>query len=208
MTTRAALLADIDAYFVRTFEPDRQNAIIREAEAFIRRNLRVQEMIVSGQLTLAPIAGTAAGSVALPDGWLEFRRVSVDSVDGPNLTMLSAEDFFSRRSYFQGHGPEDVYCIEGGQLYAAPGGSSTLNVGYYTALDPLTEPTDTNAVLANAYDLYLYTCLMAAAEFEQDFEMADRNRARASGIIEALNRNNRRARISGGAPQQQVAIGP
>lgn len=208
MTTLVTLRNDVNDRLVRSFSASLLNSFNRIAEAMIARDLRVGQMLTRTTLTLAPIADTAAGSVALPTGWLEFRSVTLDNAQGPRLQFLTPDLFFSNRRYFSGEAPESMFTIEGDTIYAAPGGSSDLYVSYYGRFTEMTADDDTTWLLTNHYDVHLHAMLYAAADYEQDDALMARFLQQYEAGIRELNRNDRRARTRGAANETFGTVGP
>ena len=65
----------------------------------------------------------------------------------------------------------------------------------------LVNPTDTNWLLTNHYDIYLYAALRAASEYIQEDTLEDRYQAKYDRAIEQQNRHENRKRY-GAMPKQ------
>lgn len=208
MTTFQALKQDVNDRLVRSFADTLLNSFNRIAEAMIAREVRVRQQITRGDLTLAAVSGTNYGEADLPTGWLEFRSITLDNESGPGLTFMEPEIFFSRREAFSGEAPQGIYTIEGDKIYAAPGGTGTLKVSYYARFTALSANDDTTWLLTNHYDVHLAAILYAAADYEQDDQLMARYKAQFDLGVRALNRNDRRARISGNAAEVHGTVGP
>lgn len=193
MTDYLTLQSDIAAWTARDDLAVPSAGFIRMAEAEINRRVKVLE-----QETDAALVANSGNSFSpsLPAGFLGFRRIHNS---GPNaLTVYTTPTVF--------HGlataPADafaavlgdasmVYTIESNKLkvFAGAGGDPiTLYVTYWQRFPALTSsaPNDTNWLLTNHYDIYLYAALAAAWDFIDETEMVARYSARLDKAIGQL----------------------
>jgi len=203
MTTLAALKTAVDSWLVRD---DIAGAtadfatIILLAESQIAREIRcgVQEK----QTTL----NFTGRSAALPANYLEPRNPFVD--DPTRRMDYMTPEALRRSSAWQNGRVGAFYTIEGEasgtppddrmQMTIAGPASATsplsVVVNYYARFDPLTQDTDTNWLLTNHFDIYLYAVLRAAAEYIQEDMLEDRYNAKFVGAVESLNIHENRKR--------------
>lgn len=130
------------------------------AEARLARDLRLSRMITSA--TLATVANTA--TVALPTGWLEWRRLRVTA---PSQAM----DYLSANQWGEKYTAAEVglpvhYMVEGSNLVLGPTPDSVYSVEalYYKMPDALSV-TASNWLLTAHPGLYLWAALAEAAPF-------------------------------------------
>lgn len=122
-------------------------------EADIRRDLRVREMEQSA-------TGSLSGStLAIPTGFLEMRRVMLaDRVQ----TYLTPAEFNSVRT-----SSTDSYTILGTN-FVFQAASGSYQIDYYKAFDAFSADGDTNWLLTNHPDAYLFGSLAWACTYTQD----------------------------------------
>jgi hypothetical protein len=176
MTTYATLKADAASWLARNDLASSIPSFITLAEAQIRRDIRVR-----AQETNADILMNATAR---------------------ELTYLPPERFYDS-SIYSSSGEPSAYTLEGDNIIFAPEPSATSTTNakmlYVKAFDALSADTDTNWLLTNAYDVYLYGTLMHSAPFIGEDE---RLQVWAMGYNEAVrkvNRTDQLARFSGSA---------
>ena len=118
------------------------------AESKMERQLRV-----GGMETATTITTVAAGTVALPNNYMEMREVKDSTGRILDLTTLPA-------SHWQ-HGPysgtPETYGISGTTFNAIPKAIGTFSIIYFARIPALTPSSSTNWLLTDAPLLYLYS---------------------------------------------------
>lgn len=195
MTTFATLKSDVEELYPHS---DLSSALKvtfnRMCEAEIRRKVRVRQME-----TTDTSFSQSAQSTSLPSGFISMRSVSLDKTNARELDYLPPARFRSSR-VLDGSGDPVAYTIEGDNIVVAPFTSAvTLHLVYYAMFDALTGDADTNWLLANAYDVYLYGNLKHAAIWALDPEKTVGYGGLFENAIEEVNREHRWARVSGDA---------
>ena len=183
MTTRAQLVTDVDEWLARDDVAAGSNfdSILRIADAEIGRVVRtlIQELYV--QLTFT------GQTEPLPTNFLEFRSepTLADAAD-PQAGKLvyMPPDVIRGDPAFQVANRGSFYSVIGDRsadnflmLLAPPGSVTTptlVDVQYIARFASLVNPSDTNWLLTNHYDVYLYATLRAAAEYLQEDALEDR----------------------------------
>jgi len=204
MTTRNELLADIDAWIARAGLSTDQDAgtFLRLAEAKITRRIRVRAQ----ETTTTLIASSR--NTALPSDFLAMRSLSLDSTMDRTLEYLPPERIREAPIWNnQGGGLTDntaqAYTIEGTNIVLAPAPSAlapvTLDIVYFAKFSPLVNSNDTNWLLINNYDIYLFALLFEVATYLQDVELAGGYIDRFETGVTELERSERRARVGGSA---------
>lgn len=159
------------------------------AESFIADDVRVREMLVTGQLL------TVIGSqnVSLPAGWLEFKTVRFN---GEPLEFVTPDDLRRNRNLRVGELTE--YSIEGGNLIVSgtQDAVQTLDVSYYKKIDALSV-TATNFLLTKYPQIYLYGALAQAALFMIDDPRAATWKGIYDSAVSNANASSDKALISG-----------
>lgn len=121
------------------------------AEANIRRDVRLRAMETRD-------TGTTTGEVTLPDDFLQLRQFILDDIP---LAYASPQDW---HLYNERDG-ELRYTIVGDTLYSAAG---DYQIDYWAAFSALSADGDTNWLLTNAPDVYLFAALQQAAMYVRD----------------------------------------
>ncbi len=179
MTTRAELITDLDDWLARDdlSAGGKEDTFLRIAQAQINRKVRVRNREVT--TTLIASARTAA----LPDDYQSMRAIALDSTLDRRVEYLTPERIRESPIWNNQGGfrfDRDVtptaYTIEANNLVFAPEPTAdnpiTFYLVYYAKFDDLVNGTDTNWLLTNAYDVYLWAILHAAAIFLQETTLA------------------------------------
>lgn len=195
MSDYATLKSDIAELLVRSDLSDaRLAAFVRLGEARIRRLVRIRAQESSSSLAVT------STETALPSDFLEARSVTLDSSNGRALRPLTPDQLRSS-SYVDESAEPLFYAIEGTNLLVAPATTCTVLLRYYAAFAALSAPTDTNWLLTNAYDVYLYATARAAAEWLEDDAREDRFEGKFQKAVDELNTSDKRAYWGGGTIQ-------
>lgn len=189
MTTHATLKADIEVFLHRDDLDAVIPTLVRLAEARIRKDVRVMAMENATTLTI-----DGQNGAAVPSGYLAMRRLYRDDPTRHELEYAPPNSFWSRP---EAHiiGTPSLYTIEDDKFLFAPypGETSYAKLLFYRAFDALSGDSDTNWLLTNHYDVYLYACLAEAKAFIEDDEQAGKWATAYSNAKESVNRNNQRA---------------
>jgi hypothetical protein len=217
MTTKAELIQDLDEFLARDdlTSGGNQETFLRIAQAQIDRKIRTRAQEVTTQLI------ATARTVALPDDYLAMRSISLDTTLDRRIDYLTPERIREAPIWQNQGGFRDAedttplaYTIEGNSIVFAPEPSAdnpiTLDFVYYAKLSRLVNDTDTNSLLTNDYDVYLWAILKAGCIFLQESELAGTYHALFKNALEDLSRNERWGRFSGsnlfatGSPRRTV----
>ena len=209
MTTRLELLQDLDAWLARDDVATDADAptILRMAEAEINRRLRTRAQEVVSTLVCS------GRSTPVPTGFLTFRFATLESALGRDVEYLTPERIREAPIWNnQGGGLTDntatAMTIEGDSDATGAGGlvvtlapaptalaPVTLNIGYFRTFPALTGDTDTNWLLTNNYDIYLFACLMQVGVWDDDERIEQKYEYRMDRAIAQLDKQENRARI-------------
>ena len=202
MTTLAALKTAVDSWLIRDDVAVGSDfpTILLIAESEIARTIRcaVQEK----QTTL----NFTGRSAVLPSNYLEPRNPFVD--DQTRRIDYMTPEALRRSSVWSTGRIGAFYTIEGEAsgtppddrmqvTIAAPASATsplTMVVNYYARFDALVNDPDTNWLLTNHFDVYLYATLRAAAEFLQEDVLEDRYAVKFMSAKEELARHENRKR--------------
>ena len=203
MTTRGQLAADVIAWSSRddVGTGDVFNSLLRMTEAQIKRRVRTREQEVTTTL-MADRRGTE-----LPTGFLRQRSLTLAGSQDRTMdylppARLRESAFWDNTGSFSEPTPQ-AYSIEGLTLLLAPAPTEEAPVElfftYVAAFAPLTASADTNWLLQEAYDVYLWGLLAAAAIYLEDEELEVKYDTRFERSISELNRSENRARLPSAA---------
>lgn len=171
--TCADLKSAIADWLDRDDLTDRIPDFINFAEARIHYGvaqgaMKLEPVRVPAMLTLLQTA-TSDRHVCLPDNFLETASVTVTTGGVATLDLLAPELFW-RMDPGQTHGMPKRFTIEGGQLALSPAPhvSIGLDINYYAKFPALVEDTDTNWLLVNVPEIYLFAALVEASIYTRD----------------------------------------
>ena len=166
-----------------------ENFFIQLASLRIGRDLRSQH-----NETVAELDGTVLGDpMALPDDFGSIRSVWFQGSRGPNA-LVSKDEVSITLVETQGDRPR-AYMIRDGNLYPRPFNGGKYLLSYHTV--PVLDVTnDTNAVLTNYPQAYLYAALIELHVWTQDKPNRDQALEFYTSELRAINRQQSRARAN------------
>jgi len=170
----------------RTNLTDSLPDFVRLAETTIRRDVRtrVQEIYLSDTATDATIPS--------PDLLLDVRRLVVA---GRRKTYITPDDYADLDA---ASSQADHFTIIGESIYVLGGTTgAAYTMLYWKAFEAFVEDTDSNWLLQNAPEVYLWASCKEGAEFLKDFEAADRFQGKYNAAAAALNSSEKNMRYSG-----------
>lgn len=209
MTTLSQLKADIDEWLARddiAVSGGSIASIIRLGEAEIARDIHTLK-----QEKRAPISFTS-NYADLPADFLHLRDINI-----PNCLVEYAAPEVIRESvlWTRGGGSEYLYSIESdddlssaglARLVLAPGGSATTpvvaEINYKARFPALVADGDSNWLLVNHYDVYLWQMLKQAAIFIDETEKEAKYDNMYQRAKESVGKNENRKRFRGNQKQQ------
>jgi hypothetical protein len=189
MTDFAILKADVADYMARDDLTSAIPTFVRLAESRIRDKVRVRDMETTADLAIS------SQSTALPAGFLGLRRLIMDSTTYRAMEYIPPDSAWRNRNLMTGGNPEK-YTIEGNNLVVFPGPGSAIDakITYFKAYDALSEDADTNWLLTNAYDVYLYSTMAEAKSYIEDDEQAAKYLNQFNAACDRVNDTARRSR--------------
>ncbi|MCA9553019.1 MAG: hypothetical protein KC933_23485 [Myxococcales bacterium] len=171
MTTRLELLDATQRWLHRSNDTDLVadlSRFLRNVEARFAREVRHSSQETVTQLTIIGRSG------ALPTDCLHVRSLSLSSGDARQLDQVTAEVLREGPWWNDGGAPR-MFSISGRSIYLAPVADATtgtvFDLVYYARFPALVNDADTNYLLTNHFDLYLFAMLVEAAQYVQDREM-------------------------------------
>ena len=132
------------------------------AQAQFNRKIRSHRQITRGSLTIN------TQFEALPADWLETIRITMDASPIRVLTQISMDDLTRYRTAIDNTTDAPVYFAHNGtdiELFPTPSTSYTGEITYYAKITALSADGDTNWLLTNNPDVYLYGALVHTAPY-------------------------------------------
>lgn len=167
---------------------------IRLGEVRLNGNLRIEPMV-----TRVTIQTTAAQEyVDQPSGFLELRRIKIDGSPLKNLSYVTPEQMDGSVAGSV-DGKPDVYTFIGTRIYLAPVPDAVYDIttDYYKAFDTLSDGTQTNWLITNAPDAYLYASLLEAFLFVRNEAEARTYADLLSATVDRLKIEDERRKYGG-----------
>lgn len=213
MTTLAQLKTSVDAWLARddvavTNSDFPQILLIAESE--ISRDFR---FAVQEAQTILSFTGQSEN---LPDDFLEARTPFIDSQTRV-INYMTPKALRESNYYKDGQPPGQFYTIEGQNATPLTAGSTNLQmtiagpgtvsdpvdigINYWSRFPALVNDPDTNWILENHYDIYLYATLRVACEYIQEDVLEDRYRSKYDRLVELQGRHENRKRYTAAAKQ-------
>ena len=206
MTTRSVLVSAIDSWMIRDDIAGSSdiNTIISMAESRLNRLCRTP---IQEQSTTLEFTGR---SKDLPADYLEYRMVFIDD----NLRKMDYKTPIALRgsSAWNDGRAGRFFTIEGGggtagsddrlqMTIAGPGSASasvTVTLLYWARWATLTDSGDTNWLLTNHFDIYLYAALRVAAEWASNDEKEIAYERKFQIVLKELHDSGNRGRFGAG----------
>lgn len=138
---------------------------------------------------------TVAGSVALPDDYLEMRSI-YRSGDTVGLTYQPPERA-SVANAIEAAGLPVFYTIAANRLTLIPSWDGVLSINYWRRFDAISATNTTGDLIAAHGLAYLEATLIEAFSFLQAGDLAVGHAAKLRGMLRGINRSAARLRYSG-----------
>jgi hypothetical protein len=135
------------------------------AHAQLNRKIRSHRQITRASLTIN------TQFEALPADWLETIRITMDANPIRVLTQISMDDLTRYRTATDNSTDAPVYFAHNGtdiELFPTPSTSYTGEITYFARIPALAADGDTNWLLTNHPDAYLYGALVHSAPYLKD----------------------------------------
>lgn len=197
--TRSDFLTLAERYLKRNDLADLYSTWLLMAEARINQVARLSEMEARS------ISAPKAAFWALPDDFIEMRHIQAQLARGPQpLEYVPPETADNYRRNADGLGFRWFTLVDN-QLEIIPhpndDSDTAVEMFYYAKLQPLVAQADTNSVLTNYPNLYLYAFLAEAALYREDSTAMQTHLAAFDGYINQLNTSAQAGRYGGNALQ-------
>ena len=148
---------------------------------------------------------TAGQYLSLPDNFESARSVRLVTDDGGGELRFQAPE--QMRKQVAGGRPT-FFSIVGNEIQfdRIPDSEYTIEIQYYRKAAPLTEDNQTNDILTNHPNIYLYGALAQAFSYSQDDQQASKYIQLFIGAIKGANKADKKGRY-GPAPSMSVECG-
>jgi len=199
MTTLAKLKTSVDSWLARDDVAVTNSdfpEILLLAESDIARDVHC---IVQETSTTLVFTGR---SQDLPTDFLSVRTPFIDNTVR-RFEYMTPETIRESKAWQNGRAGA-FYTLEGNvtvdrvsMTIAGAASASTplsVDVNYYARFAALTADPDTNWLLTNHFDVYLYAVLRAACEYLQEFALEDRYGSKYERVVDRQNRHEQRKR--------------
>lgn len=164
ITSYSTLQTSVASFLHRSDMTDIIKEFINDAEVRIANELRIKAMEASFSSAIA------AGVVALPTGFIEWKFLYIDGDSANKLTRKDAEWIYTNYPDRAGTRKPAYFAREGENVIFGPHPDSAYTVrgGYYKKLTALSDSNTTNWFITNAPALLRYATLCEAMQYTQD----------------------------------------
>lgn len=202
ITTYAELQTAVANWLARANLTNRIPEFITLCEARYGRELRVAGM------EKRAYTGTTVSTeyVQLPSDFREARNFQL--VTSPVTLLDQVSPDFIDQQYGGQTGKPRYYAIVGDefQLAPAPDGPYTLELNYWAKIPALSDTNQTNWMLTNAPDVYLFGALCEAIPHIQDDKRVGLWEQKYKNAVNTLQEDSTRRRWSSTAMQMRIAV--
>ena len=175
----ATLQADLALWLTRSDLAATIPSFIRLAEADIYRRLRIRAQEAEDTLV---VGATTPQRIDFPADFLKVITVTAGECKLDYVTRYTNSNSLSNTQY----------STLGFQGLVGPNTDTDIEIVYYASLPPLVAAGDTNWVLTNAFDVYLYGSLIAAEPFlKNDARVAVWNTLYEDAIQKVIDQDKR-----------------
>ncbi len=183
ITNYGTLKTEVAAYAHRTDLTAEIPGFIQVAQTHVNNDLRVPEMIITSDLTIADITGR----YGLPDDFLEMR--SVTGIDNDGATRPLKSYGISEIYRFSASGQPKRFTVWDNELLirGTPGIGDVFTMVYWARPAAFSADGDTSDLLTRYPTVYLYAALAELHSWVQDVALADRAATRYDAAIAAFN---------------------
>ena len=170
------------------------------AEAMIARTVRTRDQETTSTLTVN------AQTVALPTDFLQLRSLTSQTGSGEVLERRTPETLREGPSFKAG-GSLVAFAIEGNSVTFNTFDATnpfTVDIIYFARYAAFSADSDTNWLIQNHYDVYLYAGLVQAARLAQDWDAEAQFRGFFQEAVATLEESENLGRFGGSAINQFV----
>tara|TARA_R100001594_G_scaffold102382_1_gene137106 strand:- start:105 stop:731 length:627 start_codon:yes stop_codon:yes gene_type:complete len=194
INTYSTLQTAVANWLDRNDLTDRIPEFISLAEATFNRTLRLRAM----ETTVSDTTPSGSKEDALPTGYLQMREIHLTTSPVISLAYITPEIMYRIRAGSH-NGKPNAYTIVGDNILfgPTPDDGYGYSMTYYKAFDALGDDTQTNWLILNAPDLYLYGTLLQAEPFLMNDERVPLWERGVRQVINDLQEQDDRDRHSG-----------
>lgn len=175
---------------------DRIPEFIALGEARINSRLRIRAM--ESLEALETVAGTE--TVALPTRFKQAKWIYVDSTPQQKLSYMPAETLIKHYAGAENGVPCNfTYSGDNLLLRPIPGAVYGIYMQCWKGVAPLSDSNETNVILTNYPNLYLFAAMVEASSYVVDNEEVGKWEPRFNQIINELHNEDKKSRHSGSA---------
>ena len=201
--TRTELLALFERYLKRNDLTDLYGDFIEMAEARINAVMRLSEM--EKRSTSTP----TAAHWSLPSDFLELRHIqAAENTASYPIEYITPEQADDKRRIMDSTGKYRFYTLVDNsiEIIPHPGATTTteIEIFYYAKVDALVDTTDTNDIVTNYPNLYIYAMMGEAALYREAGQQADMWLGTFDSYAAQLNQRASAARFSGNSMQMRA----
>jgi hypothetical protein len=194
INTYSTLQTAVANWLDRNDLTDRIPEFISLAEATFNRTLRLRAM----ETTVSDTTPSGSKEDALPTSYLQMREIHLTTSPVISLAYITPEIMYRIRAG-SNNGKPNAYTIVGDNILfgPTPDDGYGYSMTYYKAFDALGDDTQTNWLILNAPDLYLYGTLLQAEPFLMNDERVPLWERGVRQVINDLQEQDDRDRHSG-----------
>ena len=194
INTYSTLQTAVANWLDRSDLTDRIPEFISLAEATFNRVLRLRAM----ETTVADATPSGSKEDALPSGYLQMREIHLATTPVVSLAYITPEIMYRIRAGSTSGKPNSYTIVGDNILFGpTPDGAYDYSITYYKAFDALGDDAQTNWLVLNAPDLYLYGTLLQAEPFLMNDERVPLWERGVRQIINDLQQQDDKDRYSG-----------
>tara|TARA_R110000772_G_scaffold264034_1_gene384199 strand:+ start:294 stop:920 length:627 start_codon:yes stop_codon:yes gene_type:complete len=163
------------------------------------------EVLTVRSMETISTALTAGQYLSLPDNFESARSVRLVTDGGGGELRFQAPEQMRKRV---AGGRPSFFSVVGNEIQfdRVPDSEYTIEIQYYRKATPLTEANQTNDILTNHPNIYLYGALAQAFSYSQDDQQAGKYVQLFIGAIKGANKADKKGRY-GPAPAMSVECG-
>lgn len=194
ITNYSELKTAVSTWLNRSDITSRIPEFITFAESGIGRDVRVRQM------EKRATASISTEYVDMPTDFILQRNIQLNTTNQCRLKFYTPEQM-DMYNPSQTTGQPKVYSIIGTefQFKPIPDTTYTAEIAYFARFSSLSGDSDTNWLLTNQPEIYLYGALLASAPFLEDDPRIQTWAALYANAVESINKQDDEARYSGAA---------
>jgi len=156
------------------------------AESFIKQDVRIRDQ--EKRVT----ASISTEYFDLPTDYLEIRDIQINSDPVGRLAFLSSPQM---DTFYTGTGKPKAYAIFGTevQFKPVPDTTYTVEIAYISKYTAFSADNDTNYLLTNHPEIYLYASCISGADFLEDQPKIEKYTSLYQAAVKKLNDSEKKA---------------